>query len=119
MNTEVRELLQKATLLVNQAEPWKDATNIIPMRKALVIKSRDAMLDESDRQHLLMAAEACKMAVNHVPLRERLKGYPESKLYGHESLTGKCRSMVVKLARRFEFAPSPMVMGIKHYIATK
>lgn len=113
--SDVSLLLLKCTQLLQKPEPWKNAKEIIPMRKALVLAARDTSLSDHERYDLMFAAEACKTAVNHVPLKERLKGYPESKLYGHESLTAKCGSMTVELARRFEFAPSPMALGIKRY----
>lgn len=119
MTCLVNELLERAQILVTQEKAYLDGARIIPVRKELVVMSRNEELTIYQRQALLAMAESCKMAVNHVPLKERLKGYPESKLYSHESLTSKCRGIVVKLAERFEFAPSPMALGVKHYFATK
>jgi hypothetical protein len=115
----VLTILGKCQVLLNAPDAWKNAAEIIPMRKALAQMSRDESLTLQERYDLAMAAEACKHTINAVPLRARLKGYPESKLYGHETLTSKCRAKVVKLAEKFAFKPQPLALGVKHYFAPK
>lgn len=109
-------LLRKCQLLLQKPEPWNNAMEIIPMRKALVQASRDTKLSDQERFDLLSAAEACKMAVNYRPVMAR---DIKPRLYGHESLTAKCRKVVVKLAERFEFKATPLALGVKHYFAIK
>ena len=111
------ELLEKCSALLNAPDACNNAAEIIPMRRALVVMAGDVTLDIPTRRDLLLAAEQCKFTINTMPLREQLKGFPESKLYGHETLTSKCRKPVLKLAKKFAFKPQPLVLGVKHYYA--
>lgn len=112
---DIGKLLEEYAVVAAKPEPWLNGSELIPMRKALIQAGRDEACTDEERFKLNAAACACKMLLNFVPMHVRLKSYAELNLLNKECLTTRCRTAVVKLVRQFEFKPSPLVNGIKHY----
>lgn len=107
------ELRNEVTAFVQEPEFHGQCARYIEYRKKLMVFVKDETLDESTRREASGLGEHLKFAFHATVgvfdkrMKASLKKYPEATPYGK----------VVKLAAKFEFKPSPLALGVKHYFA--
>lgn len=121
--TELKAYCDEISEFCKANELRDHPTKYFEFRKKLAGIASDATLENAVRIDASIVQRTLSWMFNSITgaqmkerISERLKDYPESQLYSpHDSLTSKCRAKVIQMASNFEFKPTPLVLGIKHY----